>query len=79
MILDEVHNSKSAYKKINPSSQGLSVMQLQYGFPKARVVYSSATAASETYHLLVFPRLQLWGNGTPYKNLKHFQETLNER
>lgn len=79
MIFDEVHHSKSAYKSIKPSRTGLGVMHLQYGFPKSRVVYSSATAASEIHHLLVFPRLELWGNGTPFKDYKEFRNSMNQR
>lgn len=79
MIFDEVHNGKSAYKKGRKSVTGLKLMYLQYKYPKSRVVYSSATAASEVHHLMVFPRLELWGKGTPFETNLEFQSAMIER
>ena len=42
---------------------GLKVLELQRRLPKARVVYCSATGASEARNLGYMERLGLWGKG----------------
>lgn len=54
-------------------------MRLQFNFPMARVVYCTATAASEVEHLLIYPRLHLWGPGTAYANTDVFKTKLVAR
>ena len=44
---------------------GQAVMRLQKALPQARVVYCSATGASEPRNLGYMDRLGLWGPGTP--------------
>lgn len=79
MIFDESHFAKSAYKGGKQSTAGKRIMRLQFNYPRSRVVYSSATAASEVDHLLILTRLQLWGNGTAYVDSKDFRKKLAQR
>lgn len=44
---------------------GMAVLRLQSILPKARVVYCSATGASEPRNLAYMTRLGLWGPGVP--------------
>lgn len=45
---------------------------IQDKFPKARVVYASATAATEIDQLMFGSRLGLWGAATPFATAKDF-------
>ena len=53
---------------------GQAVMGLQKALPQARVVYCSATGASEPRNLGYMDRLGLWGPGTP--SFSNFQVPL---
>lgn len=79
MMFDEIHMAKSAYIIGKKSEQGRRVMRLQYNFPMARVVYCTATAASEVEHLLVLSRLNIWGRNTAYVDQKAFRKILSAR
>lgn len=78
MIFDESHSAKAAYRKGKQSLTGLRVMRLQFNFPRARVVYSTATAASEADHLFLLNRLQLWGPGTAYQSKDEFRKIISQ-
>ena len=49
---------------------------LQARLPDARVVYCSATGASEPKHMAYMSRLGLWGSGSPFPG--GFEEFLEE-
>lgn len=49
---------------------------LQARLPDARVVYCSATGASEPKHMAYMSRLGLWGSGAPFPG--GFEEFLGE-
>ncbi|KAG5190489.1 P-loop containing NTP hydrolase pore-1-domain-containing protein, partial [Tribonema minus] len=69
LLLDECHRAKNFYSGAGngPSSQsGRAVVELQARLPNARVVYCSATGASEPRNLGYMTRLGLWGQGTPF-------------
>lgn len=79
-MFDEIHMAKSAFLTgSKQSEQGRRVMRLQYNYPKARVVYCTATAASEVEHLLVLSRLNIWGRNTAYADSKVFRKVLAAR
>ena len=48
----------------------------QAELPLARVVYASATAATELHNMQYLTRLGLWGGGTPYANFADFRDEL---
>jgi len=54
------------------------VLQLQKLLPNARVVYVSATGASEPEHLLYASRLGLWGSGTSFAGPIEFAKEITE-
>ena len=49
-----------------PSQQAIAGINLQRELPNARVVYVSATGATEISNLSYADRLGLWGEGTPF-------------
>ncbi|WP_184245520.1 strawberry notch-like NTP hydrolase domain-containing protein [Novosphingobium chloroacetimidivorans] len=54
------------------SQQGICGVLLQNNLPAARVLYASATGASEVNNLAYAVRLGLWGPGTAFANREQF-------
>jgi len=61
-----------------PSATALAVVDLQNRLPNARVVYASATAATEVHNLAYANRLGMWGPGTPFPTVNSFVEQINK-
>jgi len=57
---------------VRGSKAAVAVCALQARLPAARVVYVSATGASEAAHLLFAARLGLWGPGTAFPRREAF-------
>lgn len=77
IVFDEAHKMANSGKKgtrgrIKPSQAALSGIEIQKRLPKARVVYSSATGATEVENLRYAERLGLWGEGTAFLNSEDF-------
>ena len=64
IALDECHRAKAA----GATGAGSAVLHLQSELPLARVVYASATSATELHNLQYLSRLGLWGRGTPFSS-----------
>lgn len=52
-------------------------VKLQELLPNARVLYASATGATEVSHLACLPRLGLWGEGTSFKTKGEFIDKIS--
>lgn len=50
-----------------------------FRLPKARVVYASATGASEPRNMAYMVRLGLWGQGTPFTTFSDFITAVEKR
>lgn len=78
IVFDESHNMANAVQikgergKQDPSKQALAGLELQKQLPKARVVYVSATGATEVSNLVYAQRLGLWGEGTAFSGSNDF-------
>ncbi|MFL6284438.1 MAG: strawberry notch-like NTP hydrolase domain-containing protein [Pyrinomonadaceae bacterium] len=70
IILDEAHKAKNALAggRGEPTQTGQAVIDLQNAEknPDYRVVYSSATGATDVRHMSYMTRLGLWGEGTSF-------------
>ena len=72
IAFDEAHAMRNAggetggRGKKAASQQGLAGLQLQNALPRARVLYVSATGATEVGNLAYAGRLGLWGSGPDY-------------
>ena len=63
-----------------PTKTGQAVLKLQTALPRARVVYCSATGASEPKHLGYMDRLGLWGGSdTPFGDFDDFRRAVESR
>ncbi len=78
IAFDESHKMGNAvsikegrYTK-KPSQMALAALDLQRALPKARIVYVSATGATEVSNLAYAERLGLWGQGTAFENVVSF-------
>ncbi|KAJ8932613.1 hypothetical protein NQ314_014543 [Rhamnusium bicolor] len=58
---------------------GLTVLELQNKLPKARVIYASATGASEPRNMAYMVRLGMWGEGTPFREFADFISAVEKR
>merc|ERR1712176_1725778 len=77
ICFDEAHKAKNLENKMGiPSLTGLRVEELQKRCPIAKVLYSTATGASELKNLAYMSRLGLWGPGTSFDSFHGFQEVL---
>lgn len=81
LVFDESHKAKSTNSRDDSKSTktSIAVRELQERLPQARVVYVSATGASELHHLAYMTRLGLWGHGTPFEDTREFEEAIGKR
>lgn len=55
------------------------MLDLQARLPNARVIYASATGASEPRNMAYMTRLGLWGLGTSFTDFNHFIQAIEQR
>lgn len=78
LAFDEAHNmgnaapSKTDRGLKEAAQKALAGIELQRRLPNARVVYVSATGATEVNNLAYADRLGLWGRGTPFESRAKF-------
>lgn len=78
IIFDEAHNMGNAIefgeglKRTKASKQALAGIDLQNALPNARIVYASATGATNVHNLAYLTRLGLWGEGTSFRDVHDF-------
>ncbi len=82
LIFDEGHKAKNFFAENERVSTqtGAAVVEIQdvEKFPDYRVIYSSATAASDVRHLAYMIRLGLWGQGTAFADFAEFAQEIEE-
>ncbi|KAL0160332.1 hypothetical protein M9458_044057, partial [Cirrhinus mrigala] len=66
-------------KNATSTKMGKAVLDLQNKLPLARVVYASATGASEPKNMIYMSRLGIWGEGTPFRTFDDFLHTIEKR
>jgi hypothetical protein len=72
IVFDEAHKAK------NDTNTGKAVIELQKRLPLARILYVSATGASEPDHMRYMTRLGLWGEETAFTDHKHFSKSMKK-
>eukprot|EP00898_Chlorokybus_atmophyticus_P004114 jgi/Chlat1/4703/Chrsp3S00444 len=80
IVFDECHKAKNLVPDsgAQPTRTGEAVLELQNKLPMARVVYCSATGASEPRNLGYMSRLGLWGPGTAFKMFSEFLSAVDK-
>jgi len=82
IAFDEAHNMANAggikgkRGMKEAAAKALAGIDLQKRLPKARVVYVSATGATEVANLAYADRLGLWGRGTPFASREDFTNNV---
>lgn len=78
IAFDESHNMKNSEEIkgkrgiTKASKTALEGVRLQKLLPKARIIYFSATAATDVHHFGYAERLGLWGEGTSFSGVGDF-------
>ncbi|CAK9179676.1 unnamed protein product [Ilex paraguariensis] len=80
LIFDECHKAKNLIPEAGgqPTRTGEAVLEIQARLPEARVIYCSATGASEPRNMGYMVRLGLWGAGTCFLNFRDFLGALEK-
>lgn len=84
IVLDEAHElggvagGEGTMGKKDGSLQGIAGVMLQNRLPQARILYASATGASDINNLAYAVRLGLWGPGTAFANREKFITEIRE-
>ncbi|XP_039751873.1 protein strawberry notch isoform X2 [Pararge aegeria] len=81
IVFDECHKAKNLCPvgSGKATKTGLTALELQNKLPKARVVYASATGASEPRNMAYMVRLGIWGEGTPFPTFMDFINAVEKR
>ncbi|XP_004488559.1 protein FORGETTER 1 [Cicer arietinum] len=80
IVFDECHKAKNLVPEKGKQSTrtGQAVLDIQAQLPEARVVYCSATGASEPRNMAYMVRLGLWGAGTYFRDFGEFLGALEK-
>jgi len=82
IVLDECHTAnnlvatKGKRGMTKTSDTATMIAQLQARYPKAKILYASATGATELKQLAAYPRLGIWGEEQSFKNEREFRYAL---
>ncbi|KAI3456640.1 hypothetical protein Pfo_013303 [Paulownia fortunei] len=74
VVFDECHKAKNLVPEAGgqPTKTGEAVLDIQARLPEARIMYCSATGASEPRNMGYMVRLGLWGAGTSFADFREF-------
>ena len=84
IVFDEAHamanaaGGEGSRGKVKGSEQGIAGVRLQNLLPRARVLYASATGASDVNNLAYATRLGLWGPETAFANREVFVADIRD-
>ena len=80
IIFDESHKAKNLVpeKGTKPTQCGQAVKDIQARLPNARIVYASATGATDCKNLAYMNRLGLWGPEAPFSDFAKFQQFIDK-
>ncbi|MCY7346655.1 MAG: strawberry notch family protein, partial [Pyrinomonadaceae bacterium] len=82
LIFDEGHRAKNFFadERRGGTQTGAAVVEIQdpEKFPDYRIVYSSATSATDVKHLGYMVRLGMWGKGTAFETFSEFAQEIEE-
>ena len=84
ILFDEAHSmggvagGEGRFGATKGSQQGIAGVELQNRLPRARVIYASATGATDINNLAYAVRLGLWGEGTQFPDRHSFTARIRE-
>lgn len=78
IVLDEAHNANNVLGT-NAATRALNTRDFIKAFPKARILYVSATGATKLENFAMLDRLGIWGyEGAPFESAQAFNEQLSK-
>lgn len=83
IVFDEAHalanaaGTETEFGAAKGSEQGLAGVRFQHALPRARVLYVSATGATDPANLCYAARLGLWGPGTAFRDRGAFMAAMD--
>lgn len=84
ILFDEAHamggvaGGEGRFGATSGSQQGIAGVELQNRLPRARIIYASATGASDINNLAYATRLGLWGEGTAFVDRAAFTARIRD-
>lgn len=84
IVIDEAHalanaaGTETQFGAAKGSEQGLAGVRLQNALPRARILYLSATGATDPANLCYAARLGLWGPRTAFPDRNAFMAAMDE-
>jgi len=84
IAFDEAHNmgnllgKKGKFGASKPAQKAIAGAELQKKLPNARVVYVSATMATDVNEMAFAERLGLWGPGTQFNDVRDFVSKISD-
>ena len=84
ICFDEAHTmgnllgKQSKRGNSKPAERALAGAELQSRLPNARIVYASATMATDVSEMAFAERLGLWGPGTQFNNVRDFVSKISD-
>ncbi|GER33848.1 RING/FYVE/PHD zinc finger superfamily protein [Striga asiatica] len=80
IVFDECHKAKNLVPESGgqPTKTGEAVLDIQARLPEARIMYCSATGASEPRNMGYMVRLGLWGAGTSFADFDSFLGAMDK-
>lgn len=84
IAFDEAHNmgnllgKKGKFGASKPAQKAIAGAELQKRLPNARVVYVSATMATDVNEMAFAERLGLWGPGTQFNDVRDFVSKISD-
>ncbi|KPM11668.1 strawberry notch-like protein [Sarcoptes scabiei] len=81
IVFDECHKAKNLFPSgtTRATKTGQAVLELQQCLPNARVVYASATGATEPKNMGYMTRLGIWGKNTAFEDFNQFVTMVEKR
>lgn len=82
IALDECHNvnnvmdERGRFGVVKSAKSAVNIRDFVRMFPNARILYVSATGATELKNLAMLERLGLWGDGTAFPTLSDFMNKI---
>jgi hypothetical protein len=84
IVFDEAHTMNKAVSqkgvrgRSKPAGRALAGINLQKMFPNARIIYASATGATDVSGYAYLERLGLWGKGTAFNDVNDFIAKISD-
>eukprot|EP01052_Picozoa_sp_SAG31_P000202 SAG31_NODE_6_length_43291_cov_191.503496_16_plen_839_part_00 len=78
VVFDEAHKAKNL-STANPTKSATRVLELQRALKRSRVLYASATGASDVYQMAYMDKMGIWGPGCAFEDFGTFSKFVEKQ